>query len=187
MPVSSWSPMIAARAATARWNPTGTTVATRTGEGTEAMISIEITERNQLHDKRALTAIALAACWLAACADGSSPVVGSKHVIAKTTPTMVVEVVVIRLPFTTVVHDGDPRQIVIRGEDNLISRISVKETKVSRWEIDAPESLNFEQHSDLQVEIPFIDMVEVSYDADVTFADQPFKATREPAADAGTN
>jgi hypothetical protein len=168
---------------------TGTTVATRMFRRDTSMITIDMTERRHPRGRRAsnLTAAALAACWLAACGDSSTPIVGSKNVITKTTPTMVVEAVIMHLPFKAVVHNGGPRKIVIRGEDNLLSQISVKETKVSRWEIDAPLSLNFEQHSDLQIEIPYIDMVEVSYNTGgITFADQPFKTIRESAVDAGT-
>ncbi len=114
-------------------------------------------------------------CWLAACGGSSSaaPIVGSGKVVSKTFNTMVVESVQLYIPFKAVVHNGTARQIVIKGEDNLVSKISVNEMAVSKWEIVAPEDLQFEQHSDLQIDIPYIDMVEIMYSGDVTFADQP--------------
>jgi hypothetical protein len=115
------------------------------------------------------------ACWLAACGGGSSaaPIIGSGKVVESKTATMVVESVQIYLPFKAVVHNGSARQIVITGEDNLISKITVDEPSVSKWEIVAPEDLQFEQHDDLQIDIPYIDMVEIMYSGDLTFADQP--------------
>jgi hypothetical protein len=134
---------------------------------------------------KVLLAIMTSAGLVGCAASATKEVVGSKHVVAKTTATMVVESVAIYMPFKGVVHNGSPRQIVIRGEDNLVSQITVHEAAVSKWQISAPADLAFQQHSDLQIEIPFIDMVQIAYNADLTFADKPFEAVQQTQPDAG--
>jgi hypothetical protein len=134
------------------------------------------------HARRGLCATLLAVGWLVACgSDSNAVIVGSRHVISKTTPTMVVESVHIYIPFKAVVHNGAAHQIVVKGEDNLLAKVSVDEVSVAKWEIVASEDLKFEQHSDLQIEIPFIDMVEITYSGDLKFADDPLKAVHEHA------
>jgi hypothetical protein len=139
-----------------------------------------------LRTHRILAATAVIAACLLACKEGKpQPIVGSDHVVAKTMATMVVESVGIFIPFKAVVHNGAARKIVVRGEDNLLSHITIRETSVSHWEIVAPYDFPFKQHSDMQIEIPFLDMVQISYDADLMFADKPFETVRQNTADAG--
>jgi hypothetical protein len=98
---------------------------------------------------------------------------------------MIVQSVRISTPFKTTVANGQARQIVLHGEDNLVSQIKVHETSVSKWEIIAPLNLQFEQHEDLMIEIPFIDMVSISYNGHVKFLNDPFKVWREKDVDGG--
>jgi hypothetical protein len=138
-------------------------------------------------DKILFAVVVMFVSLLGACAASSSKeLVGSSHVISKTTPAMVVESVDIAMPFNGVVHDGSPREILIKGEDNLLSQLTIRETSVSNWQIKAPPGLMFTQHSDFQIYVPFVNMVRISYnDGDLTFADQPFEAKRDQA-DAGS-
>ena len=127
--------------------------------------------------RRGCLLVAICVPWLSGCGRvDADPVVGSNTIEALTTDSMFVERVRIALPFRTIVHNGEPRKLVIRGEDNLISLIDVSETEVGRWSIDAPYDLQFEQHQDIDLEIPYIDMVSITVDRDtVTFADEPGK------------
>jgi hypothetical protein len=113
--------------------------------------------------------------WLG-CGDESENIVGSGKTQEFVTQSMFVERVTIFMPFRTVVYNGEPRKMVVRGEDNLASLITVKETDVGSWKISAPPGLRFEQHEDIEVEIPYIDMVEIAVDGKaVQFADDPAK------------
>ncbi len=118
--------------------------------------------------------------WLGACGDtDEETLVGSMTVDEEATEAMFVETVRISMPFRATVYDGDPRQIVVRGEDNLIAHIDVVETDMSDWEIVAPHNLDFEQNEDIEIRIPFIDMVEISIDGDIEFADDPIRIWNE--------
>lgn len=113
---------------------------------------------------------------LTACGSSDEePVVGSGEVTSRTIDVMYVEEVTIDIPFKALVRNGDERQVVIRGEDNLIDLIEVTETDVSKYEISAPFDIDFEQHEDVEIEIPFIGMVSITVSGDVEFADQPFE------------
>ncbi|MDH5674421.1 MAG: hypothetical protein OEZ06_20005 [Myxococcales bacterium] len=122
------------------------------------------------------------------CASDDESLVGSGTVTDAVTDVMFVESVRISLPFKTIVYNGEPREIRISGEDNLIAKIVVEESsEVSKWEISAPHDLNFEQHEDVEIRIPYIDMVTVSVDGDVEFADDPVEVWNESeAASAGS-
>jgi hypothetical protein len=110
------------------------------------------------------------------CGDGTETVVGSGQTQELTTESMFVQHVTIFMPFRTMVFNGEPRKLIVRGEDNLISLITVKEIDVGTWKISAPPGLHFEQHQDVELEIPYIDMVEIAVDGKaVQFADEPAK------------
>lgn len=108
-------------------------------------------------------------------ADADEPIVGSGHVIVTTTEADVVQKVAISLPFEAEIGNGEPKKLVIRGEDNLIEQIEVEETAVGEWRISAPQDLAFTQHEPLQVAIPYVDMVVLSLDGDdLVLSERPF-------------
>ncbi len=120
--------------------------------------------------------LGLGVTFASACASDETDgaIVGSGKLQELTTDAMFVESVAILVPFHTLVHNGEPRKLIVRGEDNLIDRIEVEETAVGKWKISAPMDLKFEQHEDVELEIPYIDMVEIRIDsAHVEFADEP--------------
>jgi hypothetical protein len=125
----------------------------------------------------------LLAGWLCACASevGSeqSPVIGSERVIEREIPVSVVQSLRIRVPFKVTLQNGEPKKIVLRGEDNLLERITVEEESVSSWRIVAPLDLEYRQHEDIAIEVPYIDMVEVKYRNNVRFIDYPAVSTHE--------
>jgi hypothetical protein len=130
--------------------------------------------------------IALLASCLCNCASDvgaeDSPLVGSEQVSERETEVSVVESLRIRVPFKVTVQNGEPKKIVLRGEDNLLDRITVEEESVSHWRIIAPLDLEHRQHEDIAIEVPFIDMVEVQYGGNVRFIDFPAVSTHEPAS-----
>lgn len=117
----------------------------------------------------------LALLSVACASDDSKPaVVGSGKVQELTIEAMFVERVSISLPFHTLVYNGEPRKLMVRGEDNLIKRITVKEIEVGKWQFSAPNDVMFTQHADIELEIPYIDMVEIGVDnKHVEFVDKP--------------
>lgn len=129
--------------------------------------------------------IALSASLLGSCASdvGSDlePIVGSQQIIERSTEVSVVQSLRIRVPFAVTVENGEPKQIVLRGEDNLLDQIHVEEEAVSSWRIVAPLDLEYTQHTDIAIEVPYIDMVEVKYRDNVRFIDYPSISTHEPA------
>jgi hypothetical protein len=114
------------------------------------------------------------------CADENSadPIVGSGEVVERVEQAMFVEHVEISLPFHAFVVNGEPNQVLLRGEDNLLEVIHVEETLMGVWEITASHDLMFEQHEDIEIEIPYIDMVFLSLDGDVEL--------REPLSEGDT-
>jgi hypothetical protein len=118
------------------------------------------------------------AAWLAtACAseteDEAPTLVGSNHVVQKEVPVAVVTELRIVLPFTANVKNTGEKRILVRGEDNLLAEIDVQEQSMSHWAITADASLKATQHSPIEIEVPFIDMVSVTTGANVTFLDKP--------------
>ncbi|HKU36709.1 MAG TPA: DUF2807 domain-containing protein [Polyangiales bacterium] len=118
----------------------------------------------------------LGIAFATACASETADdaIIGSRKLKALTTDTTFVQSVTIFLPFDTIVRNGELHKLVVRGEDNLIDRIAVEETAAGKWRISAPMDMNFEQHDGVEVEIPYIDMVEIRVDSErVEFADEP--------------
>jgi hypothetical protein len=107
------------------------------------------------------------------CTDPDAVVVGSGNVVERVEPAMFVEGVRISLSLRALVFNGEPRQIVLRGEDNLLEQIDVREDEVGQWHISAPEALMFEQHEDIRIEVPYIDMVVLSFSGDVELGQDP--------------
>lgn len=129
----------------------------------------------QTHSLRWL-AIWSAAWVAAACAsdtDDATTLVGSNHVVEKEVPVAVVAELRIVLPFTSNVKNTDQKRILLRGEDNLVEEIDVQEQSMSHWAITADQSLKVTQHSPIEIEVPFIDMVNVTTGANVKFLDNP--------------
>jgi hypothetical protein len=124
--------------------------------------------------KRAWFGLA-AGALLNACGNSDpESIVGSGKIENLTIDAMFVERVSISIPFQTTVYNGEPRKLVVRGENNLIKQIVVKEISVGEWKISGPLDLRFEQHEDVELEIPYIDMVKVGFDGKlVHFADDP--------------
>lgn len=107
-------------------------------------------------------------------ADSPEPVVGSGHVIESATDADVVQKVAVSLPFEAEVGNGEPKKLVLRGEDNLLEEITVEETAVGEWRISAPQDLAFTQHEPMQIAIPYVDMVKLSLDGDdIVLTDHP--------------
>ncbi len=126
--------------------------------------------------------LAFVALWLGACADPQSKViVGSGQMLERVTATGPIEQLKITLPFESVVYQGKPGQITIRGEDNLVAQIVVAQIVVAKdassaWKVSAARDLLFEQHQDLRIEVPYTGMLAISVDSDVVrFADDPSK------------
>jgi len=101
------------------------------------------------------------------------PVEGSGQVVERSTPVSVVQSLYIRVPFDVTVESGEPKQIVLRGEDNLLDHIRIEEDDVSNWRIAAPLDLMYTQNEPIAIEVPYIDMVEVTYVNNVRFIDFP--------------
>ena len=99
--------------------------------------------------------------------------VGSGKVVEQQREIAIVAQLRIALPFDTLVSSGEAGHITLRGESNLIERVVMRERDVSAWEIVAPADLVFEQHQDVEIEVPFIDMVRVTYTPSVRFAQNP--------------
>jgi hypothetical protein len=137
------------------------------------------------HPRLALAAGALAS-WLAGCASDvgteEAPIVGSHQIIERQTPVAILKSLRIRVPFRVTLQNGQPKQIMLRGEDNLIAQISIDEEGINSWRIVAPLDLDFMQHDDIAIEVPYIDMVEVKYRDNVRFIDKPGSFISELAA-----
>ena len=116
----------------------------------------------------------LCALMLLGCAgEAAEPVMGSGHVTESRTEAARIERVSVSLPFESTLWNGEPKQVVLRGEDNLIAEIAVKEVAPGEWLITAPFDLAFEQHANIEIEIPYIDMVSLFYEGEVTLGDHP--------------
>jgi hypothetical protein len=89
------------------------------------------------------------------------------------TEALRIDRVSVSLPFQSTLWNGERRQLVLRGEDNLIAEVTVEETAPGQWTIAAPFDLAFEQHADIEIEIPYIDMVELFYEGEVSLGDDP--------------
>ena len=113
---------------------------------------------------RGFEVVCLAASLLVACAgDEKEVLVGSRNVVERTTEVMTVSELKVALPFEGKVSNGVAGSITLRGESNLLDRIEVRERAVSKWEIVAPSDLMFEQHDDIEISVPFIEMVKISH------------------------
>jgi hypothetical protein len=140
--------------------------------------------------QRARPAATLSALlWLGAvgCADDSvEPIVGSGDVVESTTEADVIEKVEVWLPFRAQVGNGEPKKLVLRGEDNLLDEITVEEIAVGEWRIEAPPDLDFVQHEDIEVEVPYIDMVVLELKGDdIVIKDHPAEVWNDAGADGG--
>jgi hypothetical protein len=137
--------------------------------------------RKAVSVRRIRTLLSMVALGGLGCADSDDVVVGSGNVVERVEPAMFVEGVRISLPLRALVYDGEPRQIVLRGEDNLLEQIDVREDDVGQWQISASQKVMFEQHEDIRIEVPYIDMVELSFGGDVELGDDPTRVWRTDA------
>ena len=145
------------------------------------------TEHNSV--RLSMMGLLVAGCLTGCASDVASEqtIVGSNVIAEHETPVSVLETLRLRLPFKVSLRNGDMKKVVLRGEDNLIDQISVDENPVRSWHIMAPLDLKYLQHVEIEIEVPFIDMVEVRYNDDnVRLIDQPGSFMRE-AADATTS
>lgn len=110
---------------------------------------------------------------LAACGDEADPIIGSGNVVDRVSPVMIVEKLRIVLPFDTLVVRGEAGRITVRADDNLLDYIDIRERSVSDWEIVAPMDLVFEQSHEVQIEVPFVDMVKVACTENIRFEADP--------------
>jgi hypothetical protein len=129
--------------------------------------------QNQVRGAGVLSTLLL--LGFAACSDEvSDPIVGSEHVVESSTKADVVQKVTVSLPFRVEVGNGEPKKLLLRGEDNLIGQIAVEETAVGEWRISAPQNLAFTQHGAIEVAIPYVDMVLLALDGDdIQLTDRP--------------
>jgi len=137
--------------------------------------------------RRAWMVGALALLGTAGCGDDAAdPIVGSGHVVESSTSADIIEKVTVSLPFRAEIGNGEPKKLVLRGEDNLLDQITVEETAVGAWRISAPQDLAFTQHDDMQVAIPYVDMVVLKIDGDdIVLKDHPADFWRDGGADGG--
>lgn len=137
------------------------------------------------HPRLALTA-GLVASWISGCASDvgldQAPIVGSRQIIERQTPVAILKSLRIRVPFRVTLQNGPPKRVILRGEDNLIEQISIDEEAINSWRIMAPLDLEFTQHEDIAIEVPYIDMVEVKYRDNVRFIDKPGSSIPEPGS-----
>lgn len=128
---------------------------------------------------RMVPSVALCCCGLGASAcvaDEQQIIVGSGKVTEIAVDAALVEKAAISVPFTALVYDGEAGKIVLRGEDNVIARIDVTETDHRAWEIAVPADLSFEPHDDVEIEMPYIDMIELTLAGDsIQLVDDPAK------------
>ncbi|MDD9940657.1 MAG: hypothetical protein OXU20_06305 [Myxococcales bacterium] len=123
----------------------------------------------------------LGLAWLTAagCGDDATseePVVGSGNLVESITQVMFVEELHVTLPFRANIYNGMARQIRLHGEDNLLSKITVEEVDMGEWHVVAPLDLLFEQHEDITVEVPYIEMVTIrKVGEDIELIDNPFE------------
>lgn len=145
------------------------------------MQAIELTHRAGCR-----VALGLVVGWLVGCASDvqsdQEAIVGSRQVIEHSTPVEVVRSLRIRVPFRVSLQAGAPKQILLRGENNLLDEIVVEEDAVDSWRIEAPLVLRFTQHDEIAITVPYIDMVEIKYNSNnVRFIDKPGGSQQEPA------
>jgi hypothetical protein len=138
--------------------------------------------------RRDMSLLALAmATYACGSSDEAEQLVGSNHVVERETAALVVGVLRVRMPFEATVANGAPGRIILRGEDNLLDQIQVEEVEASRWSIHAPVDLQVTQHMPVEIEVPFVDMVEVTYEDRVHVLARPGAAApaRECEAQSG--
>jgi hypothetical protein len=119
-----------------------------------------------------LIAIAAAA---GGCAPEDGPLIGSDardmemYMIDDATD------VTVSLPFHARLHAGEPGQVRIEGEDNLIALIAVEDFGAGRIEISAPADLGeIQQNQPIDLFIPYADMTRLQMDgADIMLWDDP--------------
>jgi len=147
------------------------------------MMILETIRRPRARTSPALAALATLGLLALGCGDGNEakPVIGSGHVVERVEGAMVVERVRISLPFHTLVANGEPKQVLLRGEDNLLDQITTEEVQPGVWHISAPDGLQFEQHDDMRVELPYLGMVFLSLSGDVELEDNPSGMWRDDA------
>lgn len=112
------------------------------------------------HTVIALAVLGLGLTSWAGCGNSDDdPIVGSGVVDERVETVAIVEQLRLEIGLDVVVMEGEPEQIIIRGEDNLIDHIVFEETAVGAYDLSIPAGLSFEQHDDIEIEVPFIDMV----------------------------
>lgn len=130
---------------------------------------------------------------LAACGsdDGASgeEIIGSGELDEAITEAMFVESVRVDLPFEATIYNGEERQVRLYGEDNLLPHITVTEVEAGAWEISAPSDLMFEQHDEIEIEVPYIEMVSITVVGrdHITFGDNPYEVWHEDESGAKTS
>jgi len=123
------------------------------------------------------------AALLGACSNDTSepePIIGSNHLAQEVVEVASVEHVRVDMPFRAIIYDGEPQQVRLEGEDNLLELIEVNQLEVREWEIVAPHDIRFEQHADVEIYVPYIEMVEINVSGDlIEFGDDPLAVTHE--------
>lgn len=119
-----------------------------------------------------LIAIAAAA---GGCAPEDGPLVGSGE---RDTEMYMIDAatdVTVSTPFHVRLHDGEPGEVRIEGEDNLIALIAVEDFGDGRIEITtAPDLGEIQQNQPIDLFIPYADMMRIEMDgADIMMWDDP--------------
>ena len=107
------------------------------------------------------------------CAPAEGPLVGSDERDAEMYMIDGATDVTVSLPFEARVHDGEPGEVRLEGEDNLIAMIAVDDFGDGRIEITAAPNLgDIQQHQPIDIFVPYEDVTRIAMDgADITMWD----------------
>ena len=149
------------------------------------MTTLQVTRCPGVWTSPALAMASMLALLASGCGEGdeTEPLIGSDHVVERVQQAMFVERVRISLPFHALVANGAPKQVLLRGEDNLLDQITTEEVNPGVWHISAPAGLQFEQHQDVRVELPYLDMVFISLSGNAELEDNPSGMWRNDAGE----
>jgi len=112
---------------------------------------------------------------LGGCAPDDGPLVGSDERDEELYAVGSVEQVSVSLPFHARLHDGEPGEVRIEGEDNLIAYIAVEDFGDGRIEISTADNFGeIDQNQPIDIYVPYADMMNLSLSGpDVMMWDDP--------------
>ncbi|MDD9935015.1 MAG: DUF2807 domain-containing protein [Myxococcales bacterium] len=112
---------------------------------------------------------------LGGCAPEDGPLVGSDVRDDELYMVGAVEDVKVSLPFHVRMHDGEPGEVRIEGEDNLIGFIAVEDFGDGRIEISTADNFGqVEQNQPIDIYLPYAEMTRIEMDGtDIMMWDDP--------------